>query len=235
MADGDYRSPTARELELVRRFIARVQGKRSAVNLALQTGSAAASAQKWFTDNGIAYPSTVFNDDDKAIFEDLARKATLLEKYASALQLGKVFFRPNDAGDDFAILVEKRTSESPDSWQGVGFAGPEGAIPLALILVVAGVVLVTVAISTASAFYQWANAKREEKKKAVAQLDAWATSQGGSTLANWKAFKEENKKENSSFWEDIGGKLGGVLAGVAVAFVFFKFVLPELDRERRAS
>lgn len=223
MEAGDTRAATAKEVALVDRFIALVLGKRKAIDLCLQTGSAASAAQNWISTNKIPYPETVFSETDRSLWEDIAAKATKLESYVDGLQTSKLYIRPNSSVNDFAIVAESSSGGASD-WEGVGF----GIVPL--VILVAGVVLVAAAIAVAVAFYSDAEAERQKKKKTIAQLDAWALRQGGTTATSWKEFKEQNKEENSSFWKDLkSGAAGLILGGIAV-YALLRWGLPALER-----
>lgn len=219
---AEFRQATAKEQALVESFCARVHRERRNVDRALQTGNAAADCQRWITSNKIPYPGVVFDAAiDGMTFGDVAKKATQLERYAAGYETGKLFMRPNAAGNDFAIMVPLGT-QGPDLWEGVGL----GAFPVVLVIVVAGVVLVTAAISVCTTFYLRTLTAQSDKQKQIALLDAWALKQGGSTASSWKDFKKQNKETNPSFWAGLQNTLSQIapILGLGlVAYALFTF------------
>lgn len=205
------REATAEELRIADRFCAMVINNRGTVTRALAAGGAAAAAQEWINARGIPFPGVVFSPGEREDFEALARRATTLENYVSALQSRRYFFRCNDSLTDLDILAPLGTGDEnpPEYFQGLGI------VPL--IIVVAGIVLVSAAISVAVSFYSDARGKEANKIKRVSELDHWAAKQGGQIAKDWAAFKNQNKAANPSFWDSLSGAFGSAIPFLLIA------------------
>ncbi len=216
MADLITRQPTAAEAAIALRFARTVFHGRAKVEKYLAASKAIVDCQNWINSHGIPYGKIVFHPtNDGEIIRDSASQATRLEKYAAGLEGQKLFFRPDADGKDMMILAPIGTNVS-DYFSGLG---GEPISTAALVIVVAGVVLVVGAISVAIAFYQ--EKEREEilYKKRVTELDQWAAGQSPEIRAAWSDFKKENNAANPGFWSGLSGAMSGILPFAIIALL----------------
>jgi outer membrane murein-binding lipoprotein Lpp len=213
------RQPTPGELQKVNRFLRLVKDNRSNVAQCLNTGRAARDVQGWIDSQGLGgvLPRTWNGATDQAEFDNIARRATLLERYAFGLETGSIFFRV--FGDDIEIVIPAPAPEgSPPGYS-------LGIVPLVIAIVV-GVVLLAGAITTAIGFYMNTRAKEAEERKRIAELDAAAARAGGDVAARWNAYKKDNAAANEGFFGKLGSNLGivAVVGGIiALAIIGSKY------------
>jgi hypothetical protein len=224
------REPTTTELAKVTRFFREVYGNRQRVIDCLNAGRAARSSQVWIDSQGlgVALPR-VWNDAiDGPRFANIARRATLLERYVAGLEMRHFYFRLTADGSDIEIATDATSKK-----ENVPPAYSFGIVPLVIALVV-GVVLLAGAITTAIAFYMDTRKTEAETKKRIAELDAAAAKAGGDVAARWNAYKKDNAAENDGFFGKLGSNLGilAVVGGVvALAIIGSK----TYSSTRRAS
>lgn len=213
MADLVTREPTSAEARPALRFIDLVRSKRKLITRALEGGKALWDCQQWLNARGLSYGPVFVDATDGRRLQAIGARASRLEEYASGLETQKLYFRPNTDNTEISIFAPL-LSESAPVWEGVSL----GLIPL--IIVVAGIVLVAAAITTAIAFYTDAQKEETIYKKRALDLDKWALQQDPATKAAWQTFKEQNRKQNPSFWEGLQDTLGSFLPFAAIALVF---------------
>lgn len=213
MADLMTREATPAEAAPVYRFISLVRSKRKMVSRVLEGGKALWDCQQWLNSRGLSYGPVFVDATDGKRLQVLGARASKLEEYASGLETQKLFFRPNAENTEISIFAPL-LSESAHVWEGISL----GLVPL--IIVVAGIVLVAAALTTAIAFYMDAEKEETIYKKRALELDKWALQQDPATKAAWAKFKTENRKANPSFWEGLQDTLGGFLPFAAIALLF---------------
>jgi len=212
MADLVTREATETEARPVYRFVELVRSKRAMIARVLEGGKALWDCQQWLNSRGLSYGPVFSDSTDGKRLQAIGARATKLEDYASGLETQKLYFRPNADNTEISVFAPL-LSESAPVWEGFSL----GLVPL--IIVVAGIVLVAAAITTAIAFYMDAEKEETIYKKRALDLDKWALQQDPSTQAAWKAFKEQNRKANPSFWEGLQDTLGGFLPFAAIALI----------------
>lgn len=208
------REPTAAEARLATRFTDLVKSKRAAITRCLNTGQAAADAQRWIDSHGYGgILPRVWNDaSDRPTFETIARRATVLEKYVTGLEARSVYFQPTTDGRDIDIVSPVAASQ--EEWPTYSL----GILPLIIVGVV--IVLVAAAIATAIGFYESAKKSEEETKRRLADLDLAAAKAGGSVASNWKQYKADNAKANGGILGALGENMGTIaIGGVLIALV----------------
>lgn len=222
------RQPTPNELAKVNEFLRLVKSNRDNVSACLNSGRAVRDAQIWIDSQGAEFtknfPRAWRGAPDQAEFENIARRATLLERYASGLEGGTLFFRLDAAGGDIEIVYPEKEGGPP--------AFSLGIVPLVIAIVV-GVVLLAGAITTAIAFYMDTRKKESEERRRIAELDAAAAKAGGDVAARWNQYKKDNAKANGGFFDKLGESFGSitVIGGlVALAIIGSKW-----DAGRRAA
>lgn len=216
------REATAKEQKLITGFVDRVIAARDQVKRTISAGGAAKQCQDWIDANAIAYPKTLWTSEDTAAMKLFATRATNLETYAAGLTSRTYYARPDSTVSDFAIVIAK-ADESQPVWAGLGI------VPL--IIVVAGVVLLAAAVTTAIGFYSDAKKSEEETKKKVAELDAWALKQGGTTASKWKDFKATNAKANPTFWDSMSSAISSWAPWIGLGLLAWFF----FSRSRSSS
>lgn len=221
------RPPTAEETRTAERFVSGVLGNRSTVKRCLDAGAAARDCQAWINSQGLAgvLPSTWRGAPDEDAHATIARRATVLERYAADLQMGgRIYVQNNSAiaGDLNLVIPAPYPEGGPPVYS-------LGVIPILVIVVGAIVVLIAAAITTSLGFYANVRAKEEETKKRIADLDLAAAKAGGSTAANWKAFKDANAEANGGILGALGKNLGSiaVFGGLIALAIILSKSLPE--------
>jgi hypothetical protein len=227
MADLMTREATPAEAKPVSRFVELVRSKRRMISRVLEGGNALWDCQQWLNSNGLSYGPVFVDSTDGKRLQAIGARASKLEDYASGLETQKLFFRPNADNTEISIFAPL-LAESAPVWENVSL----GLVPL--IIVVAGIVLVAAAITTAIAFYMDAEKEETIYKKRALDLDAWALKQDPATVAAWKQFKEQNRKANPSFWEGLQDTLGGFLPFAAIALVAMVLMKSSSSRSSEA-
>lgn len=227
MAVPITREATPAEAKPVYRFVALVRGKRKLITRTLEGGKALWDCQQWLNSRGLSYGPVFVDATDGKRLQIIGARASKLEEYASGLETQKLFFRPNADNTEISIYAPL-LSESAPVWEGFSL----GLVPL--IIVVAGIVLVAAAITTAIAFYMDAEKEETIYKKRALDLDAWALKQDPGTVAAWKQFKEQNRKANPSFWEGLQDTLGGFLPFAAIALIAMYLMKSSSSRSSEA-
>ena len=221
MAIAGTREPTAAELAKVRQFIAKVHEARPLVVRALDSGRACRRAQAWIDARGYgAILPRVWNPvPDTARMEQLAFRATLLERYAYGLEVQDLFFRLTPDGNDIEILATPGESVPPAYALGN---------PLIIVAIVAGVLIVA-AIAVAIGMIVDYFKTESLNKKAIADLDAAAAKAGGAVAANWKAYKDQNAAADGSFLAELKPVLGtvAIVGGLIALAIIASKVLPQ--------
>ena len=225
MADLVTREPSSAEARPAVRFLALVRSKRRLISRVLEAGKALWDCQQWIASRGLSYGPVLVDQVDGARLQAIGSRATKLEDYASGLESQKLYFRPNADNTEISIFAPL-LSESAPVWEGLGL------VPL--IIVVAGIVLVAAAITTAIAFYMDAEKEETIYKKRALDLDKWALQQDPATKAAWKEFKEQNRKANPSFWEGLQDTLGGFLPFAAIALIAMVMMKSSSSRSSEA-
>lgn len=227
MADLVTREPSSAEARPALRFLELVRSKRKMIARVLEGGKALWDCQQWLNSRGLSYGPVFIDSTDGKRLQVIAARATKLEDYASGLETQKLYFRPNADNTEISIFAPL-LSESAPVWEGFSL----GLVPL--IIVVAGIVLLAAAITTAIAFYMDAEKEETIYMKRALELDKWALQQDPATKAAWKTFKDQNRKANPSFWEGLQGTLGGFLPFAAIALIAMVMMKSSSSRSSEA-
>jgi hypothetical protein len=156
---------------------------------------------------------------DTPYFEQMAFRATLLERYAYGLEVQDLFFRLTPDGKDIEICATPGESVPPSYALGN---------PLIIVAIVAGVLIVA-AIAVAIGMIVDYFKTDSVNKKAIADLDFAASKAGGAVAANWKAYKEQNAANDGSFLAALKPAIGtiAIVGGLIALAVIGSKVLPQ--------
>jgi hypothetical protein len=215
------REPTAAELAKVRQFIAKVHEARPLVERALNCGRAMRRAQAWIDARGYGaiLPRVWTPATDGAYFEQMAFRATLLERYAYGLETNELFFRLTPDGNDIEIVSPPGESVPPAYALGN---------PLIIVAIVAGVLIVAAIAVAIGMIVDYFKTESLTKKK-IAELDSAAAKAGGDVAKNWKAYKDQNAAADGSILAELKPVLStvAIVGGLIALAVIGSKVLPQ--------
>ena len=231
--EAGARPPTDAERAVFERFKQQVIKSRVQIQRTLIAGSICRDLQAAI-DKYMIFYGPVWTKAETVEMENLARRASTLERYVTGLESGALVFRVADG--DLIVLSDLAKAQRPEGYEWQEYAGL-GFLAYALI---AGFVLVAAAYAVSVGLETSAKKAETDYRKRLLDADKWASSVGGDTALMWNKFRQNSASktpEHKSFWDSLMGglsKVGSALPWIGLGLLGL-WIVKEWSKGRAAN